>query len=165
VRHAASLVINPGLGARELASDPTVPPVRGQLVVVANPGVRVGLVEAEDDEDARDLTFLVPHGQTLILSGTAEPDNHHLQPDPATAEAILARCTRLDPRVAGAPVLGDRVGFRPERPEVRVETRARQRRRLWRNYGHGGAGITLSWGCAETLTAGVLRSLQTGAPG
>jgi D-amino-acid oxidase len=165
VRDAASVVINcAGMGARDLANDPTVRPVRGQLVVVANPGVRVGLVEAEDDEDAHDLTFLIPHGETLILGGTAEPDNHHAEPDPATAEAILARCARLDPRVAGAPVLDHRVGFRPERPEVRVSTEPGSGGRLWHNYGHGGAGVTLSWGCAETLTANVVRSLQTGTP-
>jgi D-amino-acid oxidase len=162
VRDAATVVINcAGMGARDLAIDPTVRPVRGQLVVVANPGVTLGLVEAEDNEDARDLTFLIPHGETLVLGGTAEPDNNHREPDPATAEAIRARCTRLDARVAKASILAHRVGFRPERPEVRVDAEPGSGGRLWHNYGHGGAGVTLSWGCAETVTAGVVRSLQS----
>src|SRR6266511_998642 len=110
---------------------------------------------------ASDLTFLIPHGETLVLGGTAEPDNNHREPDPATAEAIRARCTRLDARVAKASILAHRVGFRPERPEVRVDAEPGSGGRLWHNYGHGGAGVTLSWGCAETVTAAVVRSLQS----
>ncbi len=36
------------------------------------------------------------HGPTLVLGGTAEPDDKRSDPDPATTRAILARCARLD---------------------------------------------------------------------
>jgi D-amino-acid oxidase len=40
---------------------------------------------------------------------------------------------------------------------VRLEAEERPGGRVvWHNYGHGGAGVTLSWGCAEELTAAVL---------
>jgi D-amino-acid oxidase len=164
VRATAAAVVNcTGMGARELVGDRALRPVRGQLVVVANPGVEVGLVEAEEDPDSTELTFLIPHGATLVLGGTAEPDDERGDPDPATTRAIVARCARLDSRLAGARILAERVGFRPERPEVRVAAERRGGRWVWHNYGHGGAGVTLSWGCAEEIAASVLVTLDGGS--
>lgn len=154
VRGAVPAVINcTGMGARELARDPMLRPVRGQLVIAANPGLEIGLVEAEDGEDSTELTFLIPHRSTLVLGGSAEPDDERRQPDPATTEAILARCARLDPRLQDLRVLAERVGFRPERHQVRVaaEESRDAGTRIWHNYGHGGAGVTLSWGCAQEV--------------
>jgi len=163
VAGAVGAVVNcTGMGARELAHDPRLRPVRGQLAVVVNPGVEIGLVEAEDeeDEDGAELTFLIPHGSTLVLGGTAEPGDERNRPDPETTRAILARCARLDPRLQGARVLAERVGFRPERHEVRVGAERCGDARVWHNYGHGGAGVTLSWGCAEETAASVLAAID-----
>jgi len=53
------------------------------------------------------------------------------------------------------------VGLRPGRPTVRLEEDARDEPgpRILHNYGHGGAGITISWGCADELTALVMEGL------
>ena len=46
--------------------------------------------------------------------------------------------------------LGHRVGLRPFRPQVRLEAEPSGSGPLVvHNYGHGGAGVTLSWGCAR----------------
>jgi D-amino-acid oxidase len=45
-------------------------------------------------------------------------------------------------------VLEHKVGLRPGRPEIRLEREDGPIPRI-HNYGHGGSGITLSWGCAE----------------
>ena len=72
-----------------------------------------------------------------------------LEPDQAIAERIVRRCVAIEPRLAGADIIAHRVGLRPVRPSVRLETEDLGRgRRLLHNYGHGEAGITLSWGCA-----------------
>ena len=72
------------------------------------------------------------------------------------AGAILRRaCGR--PRAAGAEVLGHRVGLRPARPEVRLERVGD----VVHCYGHGGAGVTLSWGRAGE----VVELLASGLPG
>lgn len=144
----APVVVNcTGLAARELVPDPSVRPVRGQLVVVENPGIDTWLV-AEDE--AGEHTYMFPQPGGLVLGGTTEEDAWSLEPDPATAEAIVRRCAALRPEVAGARVLEHRVGLRPTRPAVRLERDALPDGRLLvHNYGHGGGGVTVAWGCAE----------------
>jgi D-amino-acid oxidase len=71
------------------------------------------------------------------------------------AERIVAHCAAIDPRLRGATILGHRVGLRPYRPEVRLESEPLSGGVLWHNYGHGGAGISLAWGCAAAITAAV----------
>jgi D-amino-acid oxidase len=44
------------------------------------------------------------------------------------------------------------VGLRPTRNEVRLEEQAGTGpARLIHNYGHGGAGVSLAWGCAHEV--------------
>ena len=52
-----------------------------------------------------------------------------------------------------ARILRERVGLRPFRKTgVRLEReKLSDRRTVIHNYGHGGSGFTLSWGCAENV--------------
>ena len=145
----APVIVNcPGAGAHALVPDPSVTPVRGQTVVVANPGITEFFVGEGADPD--DLTYLFPHGDTVVLGGTQDYGNWSRVPDPATAERILAACAAAEPRLAGATVLGHRVGLRPTRPRIRLEAEAISGgRHIVHNYGHGGAGVSLAWGCAR----------------
>ena len=71
----------------------------------------------------------------------------------ALSKRILESCAHLAPEVASRPVLGAKVGLRPKRPNVRLEhARLADGRPVVHDYGHGGAGITLAWGCAEDVT-------------
>lgn len=137
-----------GLGARTLAPDGDVTPVRGQLLVVENPGVEEFF---QDNVDGPDMTCVFPHGDYVVLGGVAVPGNTDLEADPVVAEQILERCVKIEPRLAEASVVGHRVGLRPQRSEVRVEPDPRAPARLVHNYGHGGSGVTLSWGCAREV--------------
>ncbi|WP_329125952.1 NAD(P)/FAD-dependent oxidoreductase [Streptomyces sp. NBC_01465] len=143
----AEVVVNcTGLGARELVPDPDVRPMRGQLVVVENPGIEEWFTSV--DHEASETTYCFPQPGGLILGGTAQEDVWDLRPDPAVAEAIVARCARIRPEIAEAKVLDHRVGLRPVRPSVRIEREQLGRSVLVHNYGHGGAGVTVAWGCA-----------------
>jgi D-amino-acid oxidase len=145
----APVVVNcTGIGARDLVPDPTVVPTRGQLVVVENPGLTEFFVA---DTPSPDLVYFFPHGDVLVLGGTAQPGAADRAPDPATARAIQARCARIEPRIGGARIVGHRVGLRPTRPAVRLEAEQIEGVRVIHNYGHGGGGVTLSWGCADEV--------------
>ncbi|MEU6086615.1 FAD-dependent oxidoreductase [Streptomyces sp. NPDC047085] len=145
----ARAVVNcTGLGARALVPDPGVRPVRGQLVVVENPGITTWYTSVAHSSDTS--TYFIPQPDGLLLGGTAEEDAWSLEPDPAIAAGIVARCAAVRPEIAGARVLAHRVGLRPARHAVRLERQALPGgRTLVHNYGHGGAGITVAWGCAR----------------
>lgn len=136
-----------GLGAKDLANDGTMTPIRGQVVRVRNPGIeRFAL----DEENPGGVTYVVPRKEDCVLGGTAEEGKWDLEPDPVTAGEIMRRCAELEPKLADAEVLEHRVGLRPGRSEVRLEGALLEGGvPCVHNYGHGGSGVTLSWGCAE----------------
>ncbi|OEU91852.1 amino acid oxidase [Streptomyces abyssalis] len=144
---AEAVVDCSGLGARELAGDTGMRPVRGQIVVVENPGVEEWFLSSE--AGVPETTYVLPQPYGLLLGGTADEDAEETTPDPATTRAIVERCARVHPALAGARILEERVGLRPYRPRVRLEAETLpDGTPCVHNYGHGGAGVTVSWGCA-----------------
>lgn len=156
----ARVVVNcVGLGARDLVDDASMRPIRGQVVRVRNPGLRRFVL---DEENPEGVTYIVPRTDDCILGGTADEGEWDLEPDPETASAILDRCTRLEPRLKDVEVLEHRVGLRPGRPEIRLErTKGPGDVPVIHNYGHGGSGITLSWGSAEETLRLVQEALDS----
>lgn len=160
---AAPVVVNcTGIGARTLVPDDSLVPVRGQIVVVENPGITEFYIDHGNgaaEDSAADYVYVFPHGGTVILGGTAYEGASDLAPRPGVADRIMRDCAAAYPALRGARVLAHRVGLRPVRPAVRLEQEPLPGGRvLWHNYGHGGAGVTLSWGCAAELTAAVLST-------
>jgi D-amino-acid oxidase len=147
-----------GLGARALVGDTSMEPIRGQIVRVRNPGLERFVL---DEGNPEGVTYVIPRSDDCILGGTAEEGEWDTEPDPEIAAGILRRCTALEPRLAGAEVLEHKVGLRPGRPEIRLEREdtAQDPPRI-HNYGHGGSGVTLSWGCAEETLRLVRRVLE-----
>ena len=137
-----------GLGSRELVNDRSLTPVRGQVIVVAQFGLTEWLLDQTDPEQ---LVYVVPRGDTVLLGGTAEEGDEDLTIRPETTADILKRCTELVPALDRARILSHRVGLRPGRPAVRLETEFTDRGPVVHCYGHGGAGVTLSYGCAEDV--------------
>ncbi|HEV2840693.1 MAG TPA: FAD-dependent oxidoreductase [Chthoniobacterales bacterium] len=150
---AFDLVINcAGIGARTLVQDFDLEPHRGQVVIVP----KIDLPYAVVCDDAP-LTYVIPRAMDCVFGGTNELSDDVAIDPPATAR-MVADCSRLLD-LAQPEVLGERVGLRPfRRSGVRVEReQLRDGRALIHNYGHGGSGFTLSWGCAEAV-ATIARS-------
>ncbi len=153
----APVVVNcSGVRARDLVPDPSIGPVRGQVVIAANPGIEEFFISRDDQPPW--IVYMFPHGDTVLLGGTNEEGRWDEEPDPAIAERIVAGCAAIDPRLRDAEILGHRVGLRPYRPAVRLEPEPLGDGVLWHNYGHGGAGVSLSWGCAAVIAAAVTSS-------
>jgi D-amino-acid oxidase len=141
-----------GIGARTLADDAELVVVRGQIVRTTNPGLTVSV---RDDHHPDGYTYVHPRTQDSILGGTLEDDRWDLTPEAGVAEGILLRCQQSVPALAGATVLSHAVGLRrPGRSTVRLETDDTMGpdRMLVHIYGHAGAGVTLSSGCANDVT-------------
>jgi D-amino-acid oxidase len=159
----ANAIVNcTGLGAAELAGEPMYP-LRGALIRVRNDGRRIPrITEAHCvSRDASSLQqgfiFIVPRGEDmLVLGGLAEPDLWDLDIGLHNYEPIRSmhrRCIEFMPILKNAEIDAAepvRVGLRPFRGRnVRLETEPGAR--IVHNYGHGGSGVTFSWGCAREV--------------
>ena len=173
-RHRADAIVNcAGLGARELAGDRVVP-LRGALIRVRNDGVAMPriteahCVSHNGSEEERGFIFIVPRGNDmLVLGGLAEPDQWDVDIDLDNHQPVremYRRCVEFLPALRGAAIDAAepvRVGLRPFRREgVRLEHEAGTR--VVHNYGHGGSGVTYSWGCALEVAERVERLLLRG---
>ncbi|WP_211190944.1 FAD-dependent oxidoreductase [Actinomycetospora sp. TBRC 11914] len=145
---APVVVLAAGLGARELAGDPTVRPLFSQYVVTDNPGVHRVLVEISD---ARRWTSVIPHADRVHLGGVRVPGRTDATPDREEAREILHRCREAEPALQDARVLRIDTGILPARPTTRVEVEQRGNGLVVHDYGHGGSGLALCWGTAHDV--------------
>ena len=152
------LVVNcSGLGARTLVGDREMTPSRGQVLRVRADGSWRGAVDRVilDDAHPVDVTYIVPRIHDIVLGGTAIEGEENAKVDPATSEDILRRCAALAPALAAVrpeDIVSVAVGLRPVRSAIRLEReQIGPEHTVIHNYGHGGAGVTLSWGCAEEV--------------
>lgn len=131
--------------------DPSIMrPGRG-VVVRGKSSLNYAFLDADAETDGN-LTYLVPRKQygDCVFGGSDSPQSDwSLVPTDDEVHAILDRCQKIDPDLqTGEP----RVGLRPLRANgVRLQKEIVDGRTVIHNYGHGGAGLTLSWGCAEEV--------------
>lgn len=140
------LIVNcAGLGAAGLTGDDSLTPIRGQHVIVDNPGLEEFFIEAPFTPA---WAAYWPYPDHVVLGGTQSTDDTSTEPDPQIADDIIRRCIEVEPRLRDAAVRAHQVGLRPARPSVRLEAEQVGTARCVHNYGHGGSGVTLSWGTA-----------------
>ena len=151
------VVINcTGVGAATLVSDTNVYPGKGIAISVRAPWVNhffaVGGFTTEK-------TYIFPRPRDkeekeVLLGGTFLMNDDSETTDSYLNEGILQRCQAAMPNLTGAEVLDTWVGHRPMRKGgVRLEREEGSHHPVVIHcYGHGGAGVTLHWGCVLDVT-------------
>lgn len=132
-----------GLGARELCQDKNVYPIRGQVALL-EPQKEMPLFLYEEQP-----FYIVPREDATLIGGTFEEQVWDTTPEPETIERLYKQAIDLYPQLTQSSFKGSWSGLRPFRKVIRVEREAV--RNIIHNYGHGGSGFTLAWGCAAEV--------------
>lgn len=141
-----------GLAAREVVPDPLVFPTRGALAIVAptkenEPKIVNTVYMYDDNPDG--LTYIITRPDGCFIGGTAQDNCWNLTVDESEATHLLQRAQTICEPLDGAKIVGTKVGLRPSRKPTRLEVDPSYSNTLVvHNYGHGGSGITVHWGCA-----------------
>lgn len=148
----AAVINCTGLGAQKICNDRNIIPVRGQ----------VALLEPLEDFDIyldnEMPLYIVPRKDAMIIGGTYEENVYIKETEPDTIKKLLENAYSVFPELKRNRVIGDWAGLRPFRNEVRVEQEIATN--IIHNYGHGGSGFTLAFGCAKevcTLTENIIN--------
>lgn len=161
-RHSADILVNcTGYGAKELTNDLKLRPLRGFLIHVKNTGEKLpkieaalSLVKTEESENGS-FVFITPRNDdVVVLGGYAQldkPDTEFAYEHLRLLEEMKNKCVRFYPPLEKADIMPYyyRVGVRPFRGQPRVERE--HGTAIFHNYGHGGAGFSLSFGCARDV--------------
>jgi D-amino-acid oxidase len=152
-----SILINcTGLGAQTLFQDKNMYPIYGQIVK-AEVRENVSCVAAELPFEGtfEKAAYIIPRRDCIVLGGTAIKGKEDITPNEVYTQEILQRCKQIDPALSDITIQSVVVGLRPGRSEIRLEWEGE---RIIHNYGHGGAGFTVSWGCAAEVLEMISKS-------
>ncbi len=154
--HFDAVVNCTGFGAAQLCQDKELTCARGQVLRIEKPpdtAERPVMLFHEDDSTR--FAMIVPRVNDIVLGGTFELGCSDTEPNQEESLRIVDRCRELAPDLITSKspnILGTVCGLRPIRSSVRLELEERESGPpVIHNYGHGGAGITLSWGCAHEV--------------
>lgn len=172
-----------GLSGTELAGDSSCYPIRGALIRVINDGKDFPKVEsaltitADAVHDSNEIVFLVPRNDNvLLIGGIAQPNESTLDLtlDSPEVTRMRKRCESFLPCLKKArldPTYPLAQGLRPFRSRnVRVERELRRvpgrerPSRIVHSYGQGGAGWSLSFGCALDVANLVTEAMRDLSP-
>lgn len=130
-----------GLEAGTLCNDRKVVPIRGQVIKVHAPWIKMAYYGNFD-------TYIVPGFSGVTLGGCRNYQSFDLRPNDYDFNSIKDRCEELVPSLKTAKVIDVKVGLRPHRDPVRVESEFLDTNRgllkIVHNYGHGGYGGELN---------------------
>jgi D-amino-acid oxidase len=112
------------------------------------------------------MGYIIPQSDTVVLGGTFQLNDWNTTPTENDTSHIRKICAKV------LPALGDvqdgqvQAGLRPYRDNgIRLEhERTADGINVVHCYGHSGAGVTLSWGCARNVVEIVKTLLPIDEP-
>ncbi len=146
-------------------------PLRGALVrVKQSDGVVTAahcISHEEGSSSEQDIVFIVPRGDKhVILGGLVQPDrwDYDLSLDDPIIRQMYDGCLGLLPALRDLEIDAEsvRTGLRPVTKHNVILDRV-PGSNVVLNYGHGGSGVTLSWGCADQVVS-LVRDIVHGRP-
>lgn len=154
-----------GLGASELLSDTEMYPIRGQVLRLDAPFV--------ENIYFFNKSYFIPNVDSLVVGGTAQKGDWSTEPRQEDTDRILNDAIAFFPQIATATIQNVWAGLRPGRTPLRLEmeskvknetSNSKRRSRIIHNYGHGGSGVTIAWGCAQEVAEMIEQALPLMMP-
>lgn len=127
------------LGAKQLCNDATLVPVRGQVILYEPDLINQIFI------DNQTPSYIVPRKDATIVGGTYEEGVDIDSVNEDDLRMIQTKAQQILPQLQHKEIIGSWAGIRPYRPTIRLEKEGN----IIHNYGHGGSGYTLSFGCAN----------------
>lgn len=150
-----TIIVNcAGVGAGLISGEEMIPG-RGILLRVKRPP-QLNYVITENEEDAilsKDglLAYAIPRGDEMLLGGTIFKGDWSEQADDEDVAGVRSRAEQLLP-IQGMEETGRWSGLRPLRSEGTARV-MKESDNVISNYGHGGSGVSICWGCAEDVVS------------
>lgn len=153
-----ALVNCTGTGSAQLVGDSGLVPSAGYWVRVHLPHVKIGL--AYDSSDS--LTYALPRGRGIVQLGGTSISGWNSDMSSSEISSILTRNqTIFGVPTANALIVETGCGLRPCREagvRLELDNSIITALPVIHNYGHGGSGFTLAFGCAEDVVS-IVRDL------
>ena len=112
----ADLLVNcSGVGARQLADDAAVYPMRGQTMLIDAPDIALGYMDNER------IDHIFPRADGVLIGGVKLDGDWRRELDPAISADIVRRTSAIESSIAGAKARREFTGLRPGRHQARLE--------------------------------------------